>query len=130
MKSELIHDRIILLGVVSEGVKDYFYTSQCGSLIRCPRISGIELHGHIVSQLLRDARAGRAPIGTLSEGQEVGWIALWVLGGCLGWVLGAGCLAVFRGRAVWVSCSWHCGGRSYYERLVDSLDPTSHGLGG
>ncbi|MDH5429638.1 MAG: adenylate/guanylate cyclase domain-containing protein [Nitrospirota bacterium] len=88
---EVIHDRIVLLGVVSEGVKDYFYTSQCGSLIRCPRVSGIELHGHIVAQLLRDAREGAAPMATLSEGQEIGWIAWWVLGGAVVgfWVRGA-----------------------------------------
>jgi adenylate cyclase len=88
---EVIHDRIVLLGVVSEGVKDYFYTSQCGNLARCPRVPGIELHGYVVAQLLRDAREGDAPIATLSEGQEVGWIALWVLGGALVgfWVRGA-----------------------------------------
>jgi len=79
LEPELIHDRIVLVGVVSEGVKDYFYTSQCGR--RCPRVSGSELHAHIVAQLLRDARAGRPPITTLSEGQEAAWIALWVLGG-------------------------------------------------
>jgi adenylate cyclase len=91
VQPEFIHDRIVLLGVVSEGVKDYFYTSQCGRLMRCPHVSGVELHGHIVSQLLRDARAGWASITTLSEGQEAGWLGLWVLGGAmLGiWVRGA-----------------------------------------
>ena len=91
LEPELIHDRIVLVGVVSEGVKDYFYTSQCGRLIRCPRVSGSELHAHIVAQLLRDARAGRPPITTLSEGQEAAWIALWVLGGALVglWIRGA-----------------------------------------
>ena len=88
---EFIHDRIVLVGVVSEGVKDYFYTSQCGRLMQCPRVSGSELHGHIVSQLLGVAGAGRAPITTLSGGQEAGWIALWVLGGAVVgvWVRGA-----------------------------------------
>ena len=88
---EVIHDRIVLLGVVSEGVKDYFYTSQCGSLIHCPRVSGIELHGHLVAQLLRDARAGGAPIVTITDAQESIWILMWVLGGALVgiWVRGA-----------------------------------------
>ena len=91
LEPELIHDRIVLVGVVSEGVKDYFYTSQCGRFMRCPRVSGSELHAHIVAQLLRDARAGRPPITTLSEGQEAAWIALWVLGGALVglWIRGA-----------------------------------------
>jgi adenylate cyclase len=88
---EDIHDRIVLLGVVSEGVKDFFYTSQCGHLTRCPHLPGIELHGHVVAQLLRGARGGGAPIATFSDGQEAGWIALWVLGGALVgfWVRGA-----------------------------------------
>jgi len=91
VSQEVIHDRIVLLGVVSEGVKDYFYTSQCGSLTRCPRVPGVELHGHMVAQLIRNARGGSAPIATLSDGQEAGWIALWVLGGALVgfWVRGA-----------------------------------------
>ncbi len=80
-QAELIRDRIVLLGVVSEGVKDYFYTSQCGNLMQCQRISGIELHGHIVAQLLREAKDSAMPIKTLSEAQETGWIGLWVLGG-------------------------------------------------
>ena len=89
---ELIRDHIILVGVVSEGVKDYFYTSQCGSLIRCPRISGIELHGHIVAQLLREVRGGGRPIKTLSEIQEAGWIALWIFGGSV---------VALRARGAW-----------------------------
>jgi len=88
---EVIRDQIVLLGVASEGVKDYFYTSQCGSLTRCPHVPGIELHGYVVAQLLRDARGESEPIATLSEGQEAGWIGLWVVGGALVgfWVRGA-----------------------------------------
>ncbi|MEX2492790.1 MAG: adenylate/guanylate cyclase domain-containing protein [Nitrospirales bacterium] len=90
--SAVFHDRIVLLGVVSEGVKDYFYTSQCDSLTSCPQLPGIELHGHVVAQLLREARDGDAPIATLSEGQEAGWVAFWVLGGAL---------VGFRVRGAW-----------------------------
>ncbi len=81
VQAELIRDRIVLLGVVSEGVKDFFYTSQCGNLMQCQRISGIELHGHIVAQLLREVQDSAMPIKTFSEAQEAGWIALWILGG-------------------------------------------------
>lgn len=91
MEPELIHDRLILLGVVSEGVKDFFYTSQCGKLMHCPRVSGIELHGHFVGQLLQHAQMDLASIMTFSEIQEAGWLAFWVLGGGLVgfWVRGA-----------------------------------------
>ncbi len=91
IEPELVHDRIVLLGVVSEGVKDFFYTSQCGKFMRCPRVSGIELQGNIVAQLLQHARTDFAPIATFSDLQETGWLAFWVLGGGLVglWVRGA-----------------------------------------
>jgi adenylate cyclase len=81
---ELFQDHIVLIGVVAQGVKDYFYTSQCGTLMVCPPIPGIELHGYVVHQLLRSAQeGGRASIAIFSDSLEAGWIGLWVLGGGL-----------------------------------------------
>jgi adenylate cyclase len=91
-KPEWFQDKIVLIGVVAQGVKDYFYTSQCGTLTVCPQIPGIELHGYVVRQLLRSAQEkGYAPIATFSDSIEAGWIGLWVLGGGLigAWVRGA-----------------------------------------
>lgn len=91
-KPELVQDHIVLLGVVAQGVKDYFYTSQCETLTVCPPIPGIELHGYMAHQLLRLAQEeGCVPITTFSDSLEAGWIGLWVLGGgFLGaWVRGA-----------------------------------------
>ncbi len=83
-KPELFQGRIVLIGVNAQGVKDYFYTSQCGTLTVCPPIPGIELHAYMVHQLLRSAQEkGHAPIVTFSDSQEAGWIGLWVLGGGL-----------------------------------------------
>lgn len=117
VQPEFIHDHIIILGVVSEGVKDYFYTSQCDRLMRCPHISGVELHGHIAWQLIRDARTGLVSIATLTEWQEAGWIGLWVLGGVIVgvWVRGAwrfsvavllGLLVLGSIVVVAMSCHW------------------------
>lgn len=92
VKPKDFQDRIVLIGVVAEGVKDYFYTSQCGRLTVCPPIPGLELHGYMVHQLLRSVQEeGYTPIATFSELQEAGWIGLWVLGGGLigAWVRGA-----------------------------------------
>ncbi len=92
VKPEWIQDRIVLIGVVAQSVKDYFYTSQCGRLGACPPISGIELHGSMVTQLVLSAKGeGLKPIATLSELQETGWIGLWILGGGFigAWVRGA-----------------------------------------
>lgn len=89
---ELIQDHIVLVGVVAQGVKDYFYTSQCGALTVCPQIPGLELHGYMVHQLLRVAKGeGQAPIATFPDSLEAAWIGLWVLGGgfIAVWVRGA-----------------------------------------
>ena len=91
-KPEWMQDHIVLIGVVAQGVKDYFYTSQCGTLTVCPQISGIELHGYMVRQLLRSAREkDHVSIATFPDSLEAGWIGLWVLGGGLigAWVRGA-----------------------------------------
>ena len=89
---ELLQDHIVLVGVIAQGVKDYFYTSQCGTLTVCPSIPGLELHGYMVHQLLRLAKGeGQAPIATFPDSLETAWIGLWVLGGgFIGvWVRGA-----------------------------------------
>lgn len=75
-KPELLQDRIVLMGVVSQGVKDYFYTSQCGAVMVCPPLAGIELHGYMVYQLLRAAKNGQATIATYSDAKETLWIGL------------------------------------------------------
>lgn len=88
---EWFKDQIVLIGVVAEGVKDFFYTSQCGAVMVCPPLSGIELHGFMISQLLRAAQRGQATIATYSDFLETLWIGLWVFGGGLVgvWVRGA-----------------------------------------
>ena len=89
---ELLQDHIVLVGVIAQGVKDYFYTSQCGTLTVCPPIPGLELHGYMVHQLLRLAKGeGQAPIATFPDSLEAAWIGLWVLvGGFIGvWARGA-----------------------------------------
>ncbi|MDT3777213.1 adenylate/guanylate cyclase domain-containing protein [Nitrospira sp. MA-1] len=84
---ELIEDHIVLIGVIAQGVKDYFYTSQCGALTVCDQIPGLELHAYMVHQLLRLAKGeGQAPIATFPDSLETAWIGLWVLvGGFIGW---------------------------------------------
>ena len=80
-----IQDKVVLIGVVAESVKDFFYTPQSRGLRAAQPISGIALHAHIVSQLLRSALEGSRPIATASDTQEVSWTLLWgVIGGALG----------------------------------------------
>ncbi len=82
---EVVKDKIVLVGVAAESVKDFFYTPYSRGLYAKQQIPGIALHAHIVSQLLRSGLEGSAPVATLSEWYEGCWILLWsVLGSILG----------------------------------------------
>ena len=78
---EAIKNKIVIIGVTAEGVKDFFYTSFSRGLQADQQISGIALHAHIVSQLLRFGLEGNSAIKTLNEWYEGFWILLWSLMG-------------------------------------------------
>jgi len=83
--SQAFKDKVVLVGVTAESLKDIFYTPYSRGLQTGQQMSGIELHGHVISQLLRFALDGNSPIATVSDGLEAAWILLWsVLGGAVG----------------------------------------------
>jgi adenylate cyclase len=90
--SGAITDKIILLGVDSQSVKDHFFTPLSRGFEENQQVSGIVLHGHIINQLLRFALDGASPITTLTEKQETAWLFAWSF---LGAVIG------FRTRSAW-----------------------------
>ncbi|HYR35331.1 MAG TPA: adenylate/guanylate cyclase domain-containing protein [Burkholderiales bacterium] len=75
----LVKDRVVLVGVASESVKDNFYTPFSGTFRAKDSMYGAELHGHMVSQLVRAALAGEGPVAVLSDSVEALWILLWCL---------------------------------------------------
>jgi len=80
-----IRDRIVLMGISAQSVKDLFYTPYSRGIIGGGQVSGIVLHAHIISQLLDLGRGQTTPITTTSEAQEVLWILLWsLMGGFMG----------------------------------------------
>ena len=80
----LIKDKIVLIGVNSESVKDFFYTPHSRGLQVQP-ISGTALHAQIVSQFLRSALEGSRQIAVIGDTQEAAWTLLWgIMGGALG----------------------------------------------
>ena len=89
---EAIEDKIVLIGYRTESVKDFFFTPFSRSLKSDQQISGVALHGHIISALLGFALQTRSPTMTLSGWQEGIWILLWSLMG------GATCAGV---RSPW-----------------------------
>jgi adenylate cyclase len=75
----LVKGRVALVGVTAESVKDSFYTPFSGTFRAKEVMYGAELHGHMVSQLVRAALAGERPIGVLADAAEALWILLWCL---------------------------------------------------
>jgi len=82
-------DRMVILGVASESVKDYF-TTPFGILDReAGTLSGPALHAHAAQQLVDAALHGRQPLRSWDDRSELAWLWLWVVLGFLtGWFAG------------------------------------------
>ena len=114
----IIENKIVLIGVTAESVKDEFFTPFSGSSRHPQQIFGVALHGHIVNQLLRAALDAEAPYRVMQDDSELLWILLWsLLGGALGllvrsawrFVLAAAAGAVliaFIGHQIFVNGWW------------------------
>ena len=71
--------------MAADSVRDDFYTPYSHGIGFNQQIPGIELHAHIVSQLVRAAIEDDPPVQSSSEGMEWGWILVWgMLGGIVG----------------------------------------------
>ncbi|NET49185.1 MAG: diguanylate cyclase, partial [Merismopedia sp. SIO2A8] len=82
---ELMTDRVVLVGSTAPSLKDIFYTSYNGGLAsqRINPISGVELHGHIASQILSATLDGRALLQVWPEPLENVWILVWSFAGAV-----------------------------------------------
>jgi CHASE2 domain-containing sensor protein len=127
---EEIAGKVVLVGMVAESVRDHFFSPFSRGLNVEQQISGIELHGHMVRQLLQIALDDDPPIQFLSEEGEWGWILVWgVLGGLMG--LRAQTPWRFTGLIIFDLWWWHpCGDRvpGPPERLVDPISLSHFGL--
>ena len=78
-------DKVVLIGVVAESVKDFFYTPLSRGFHEGQHMAGVALHGHVTSQLIRLALGQSSPMRSLPEKQEVAWTLLWgLMGGATG----------------------------------------------
>ena len=79
----LVKDRIAIVGVTAESVKDNFYTPYSGTFGAKETTFGVTLHGHMVGQLVRAALGGERPLAVLSDSLEALWILVWCLLGAV-----------------------------------------------
>lgn len=82
--SKDISDKIVIIGVTAQSVKDFFYTPHSRRFQIHQQLPGVFVHAYIVNQLLRLALEGRLPRKGVSENKEMVWILLWsVMGGLI-----------------------------------------------
>jgi diguanylate cyclase (GGDEF)-like protein/PAS domain S-box-containing protein len=76
---ERLRGRIVLIGAMTESLKDYAYTpySSQGQASAQP-VFGVELQAQAIEQLLDSALNGRPPMRTWPEWFEGLWIVLWL----------------------------------------------------
>jgi adenylate cyclase len=84
---ELLRDRIVLVGVNAKSLPDFFHVPFHRELetekVGIPsRVAGIELHAHMVEQLVRFGLGESTPMRVLSGWQEALLIALLAAFGC------------------------------------------------
>lgn len=76
--TDLMRDRIILIGSTATSLNDFFYTPYSGEHINTPeRTSGVEVQANLISNIVSAALDGRSSIQTWSEPVECLWILLW-----------------------------------------------------
>lgn len=81
-----IKDRIVIIGVSAESVKDEFLSPL--NRFSNTTFYGVEIHAHLAAQLLRSALKNAPLLRFMKDSQENGWLLLWgLLGGMLGlWI--------------------------------------------
>ena len=93
-----LKNRIVVVGVVADSVKDSFHTPYTSNAFRKRRpVFGAELHAQLATQLIDLARGDRPVMRSWSEGAEMLWIVLWCVGGT---VVGLLCQQPVRGTVV------------------------------
>jgi adenylate cyclase len=83
---EWIKGKVVLIGTTAVSSKDFFYTPYSAATQVDHQMSGVEIHGQMVSQFLSAALSQRSLYWYLPEWGEWIWIVGWaVLGACLAW---------------------------------------------
>jgi len=102
--SDLMRDRIVLIGATGQSLNDLFHTPYSSGLLTSPRQTpGVIIHANLISQLLSGALDGRAFIQVWPEPIEWLWVLLWSFIGAAGpWHLKNNVLAKWTVLGVFV----------------------------
>ncbi len=77
-----LRNRIVLVGVVADSVRDSFETSYTSPPFQAEQpIPGVELQAQLVAQLLDWSQGDRPVLQSWDEGAEILWIILWSMAG-------------------------------------------------
>lgn len=99
--SEAVNGKVVVIGVGAESVPDWFHTPLSSVLQPGEIMTGVTLHGHLISQLLRAGLEGQSGKRSWSEIEEAGLtVMVAVLGGVIG----------IRLRSPWRYAGWVVGG--------------------
>jgi adenylate cyclase len=92
---ERLKDKIIIIGVASESVKDRFVTPHA-IFGASGEVSGTVLHAHALRQLLDAGLDGYHPPLVWTDTEEMLWLLLWIgLGMLIGWFSGSAIRLIF-----------------------------------
>jgi adenylate cyclase len=86
VKPEWVKGKVVLIGTTAVSSKDLFYTPYSAAAKTDHQMSGVEIHGQMVSQILSAASNQRSLFWYLPEWSEWVWVMGWaVMGSCLAW---------------------------------------------
>jgi adenylate cyclase len=84
---EAVKDRIVLIGVNAQSVKDHFFTPVSKEDVAGEQVPGVVLHGMIADQFIRLALEKGIPMQAPHERLKHGWLLFWaILGSAIGFV--------------------------------------------
>ncbi|MBV9552337.1 MAG: adenylate/guanylate cyclase domain-containing protein [Alphaproteobacteria bacterium] len=116
--AEAVRDRIVLIGVAAESVKDWFATPFSTGFGAGPPVYGIAMHAHLADQLIGEAHSGSVGLRGLPRPGEAVLIWLVALAGAgIGlWLRYAvpAAIGIAVGFAAIVAATWFAFGHSLY----------------
>jgi CHASE2 domain-containing sensor protein len=83
VQTELIKDKIVLIGVTASSIDDAFYTPYSASQRKSQKMAGVHLHAQIASQILKGALGERKLFWFWLDWQEALWLVGWSVAGAL-----------------------------------------------